>query len=426
MAAATPTPDRPGGHRPIRSQPHPPRTVIPRAQRGPSESAVMAPAGRGKVGNLPLELTVFVGRRRELTETKRLLSVARLVTLTGVGGVGKTRLALRVAANVRRAFDGGVWLVELGELHDAELLADTVVAAFGLREQSSNPSLELLAEHIADRRMLLVLDNCEHLVGAAAMLAERLLRQCPELRILATSREPLGIGGEAVMRVPPLTLPTSDRPASLHDWAGSDAITLFAARAEAAAPGFALSEASRVTITRICQHLDGLPLAIELAAALVRVLSPQQILDRLADRFRVLTHGCRGAPSRHQTLQLSIDWSYDLCEPEEQRLWARLSVFAGGFELDAAESLCAGFLAREEVLDMVARLVEKSILIREDAGAAARYRLLESLREYGWQKLQETGEDAALRRRHRDWYQQLVLGAEAEWIGPSSSTGLPG
>ncbi|MFD7044904.1 ATP-binding protein, partial [Rhodococcus jostii] len=418
MAAATPTPDRPGGHRPIRSQPHRPQGVITRAERAPSDSGVMAPAGRGKVGNLPLELTVFVGRRRELTEARRLLSVARLVTLTGVGGVGKTRLALRVAANVRRAFGDGVWLVELGELHDAELLADTVVAALGLREQSSSPSLELLAAHVADRRMLLVLDNCEHMVEAAAVLAETLLRRCPELRILATSREPLGIGGDAVMRVPPLTLPASDRPPSLHGLAGYDAITLFAARAEAAAPGFALSEENRFTITRICQRLDGLPLAIELAAARLRVLSPQQILDRLTDRYRLLTAGGRGAPLRQQTLRLSIDWSYDLCEPEEQQLWAWLSVFAGGFELAAAESLCAGFLAREDVLDVVARLVEKSILIREDAGAVARYRLLDSLREYGRQKLQDTGEDAALRRRHRDWYQWLVLRAEAEWIGP--------
>nr|EJJ01719.1 multi-domain regulatory protein [Rhodococcus sp. JVH1] len=213
-----------------------------------------------------MELTSFVGRRRELTETKGLLSVTRLVTLTGVGGVGKTRLALRVAANVRRAFDDGVWLIELGELHDPELLADTVVVALGLREQSSNPSLELLAEHLGDRRVLLVLDNCEHLVEAVAVLAETLLRRCPGLRILATSREPLGLGGEAVMRVPPLTVPDPDRPPALQGLPGYDAVTLFVQRAEAAAPGFVLSEANRVPVTLICQRLDGLPLAIELAA----------------------------------------------------------------------------------------------------------------------------------------------------------------
>ncbi|WP_065493820.1 ATP-binding protein [Rhodococcus opacus] len=378
----------------------------------------MLPVVRGKMGNLPVELTSFVGRRRELTEAKRLLSLARLVTLTGVGGVGKTRLAVRVAANVRRAFDDGVWLIELGELSDPDLLADTVVAALGLREQSSDPSLELLAEHLADRRVLLVLDNCEHLVEAAAVLSETLLRQCPGLRVLATSREPLGIGGEAVMRVPPLTVPDPDRPPSLPGLAEYDAVTLFAQRAEAKAPGFVLSESNRVTITRICQRLDGLPLAIELAAARLRVLSPQQILDRLTDRYRLLTVGSRGAPVRQQTLKLSIDWSYDLCEPVEQQLWARLSVFAGGFELDAAESLGTGLLVQEEVLDVVARLVDQSILIREEAGTVARYRLLESLREYGYQKLREMGEEAALRRRHRDWCLQLVTQAEEEWIGP--------
>ncbi|MDV7089163.1 ATP-binding protein [Rhodococcus opacus] len=378
----------------------------------------MLPIVRDKVGNLPVELTSFVGRRRELTEAKRLLSLARLVTLTGVGGVGKTRLAVRVASNARRAFDDGVWLIELGELNDPDLLADTVVAALGLRKQSSNPSLELLAEHLADRRVLLLLDNCEHLVEAAAVLAETLLRQCPGLRILATSREPLGIGGEAVMRVPPLTVPDPDRPPLLPGLPGDDAVTLFVARAEAAAPGFVLSESNRVTVTLICQRLDGLPLAIELAAARLRVLSPQQILDRLTDRYGLLTAGSRGAPARHQTLKLSIDWSYDLCEPVEQQLWARLSVFAGGFELDAAESLGTGLLAREEVLDVVARLVDQSILIREEAGTVAVYRLLESLREYGYQKLREMGEEAALRRRHRDWCLQLVKQAEEEWIGP--------
>ena len=376
------------------------------------------PSVSGKVGNLPVEVTSFVGRRRELTAAKRLLSTTRLVTLTGVGGVGKTRLALRVAADARRAFDDGVWLIELGELHDPELLADSVVAALGLRDQSSEPSPKLLAEYLADRRVLLILDNCEHMVEAAAELAETLLRRCPDLRILATSREHLGIGGEAVMRVLPLAAPDPDRPPLLEGLPECDAVTLFAQRAEAASPGFVLSEDNRVTITRICQRLDGLPLAIELAAARLRVLTPQQILDRLTDRNRLLTTGSRDAPLRHQTLKLSMDWSYDLCEPVEKQLWARLSVFAGGFELDAAESVCAGFLERHEALDVVGRLVDQSILISEMGGTAARYRLLGSLREYGYQKLQEMGEEAAFRRRHRDWCLQLVQQAEEEWIGP--------
>ncbi|WP_051033635.1 LuxR C-terminal-related transcriptional regulator [Rhodococcus sp. JVH1] len=377
----------------------------------------MPPPARRKVGNLPLELTSFVGRRWELAEAKRLLSVSRLVTMTGVGGVGKTRLALRAAANTR-AFEDGVWLIELGELHDASLLPETIDAAMGLREHRRDSALEVLAEHLADRHALLILDNCEHMVGAVAALAETLLRRCPHLHILTTSRESLNIGGEAVLRVPPLTLPDSSGPAPLRALPGYDAVTLFTQRAEAAVPGFVLSEENRVTVTRICQLLYGMPLAIELAAARLRVLSPQQILDRLADRLRLLTAGNRGAPSRQQSLRLSIEWSYDLCTPAERQLWALLSVFSGGFELDAAEYVCAGYLEQEDVLDVLAGLVDKSVLIREETGAAARYRLLEGLRDYGRQKLDVSGEEATLRRRHHNWYRQLVLRAESEWIGP--------
>ncbi|MFC9555190.1 ATP-binding protein [Rhodococcus sp. NPDC056960] len=377
----------------------------------------MTPAVRGKVGNLPVELTSFVGRRRELTEVKRLLSVARLVTLTGIGGVGKTRLALRVAADSRRAFDDGVWLVELGELRDTDLVVDTVAAVLGLREESARAPLEVLTEYLADRRLLLVLDNCEHLVEAAATLTQTLLRSCPELHVLATSREPLGIGGEAVLRVPPLSVPS--RPLPLRGLPSYDAVALFVQRAVAAVPEFELTEDNRVTVTRICQHLDGLPLPIELAAARLRAMSATDILDRLSDRYRLLAGGRRGVPTRQQTLRLSVDWSYDLCEPEEARLWARLSVFAGGFELDAAETICAGDPEPETLLDVMTSLVDKSILIREEPSTAVRYRMLETLREYGREKLQDTGESAALRRRHRDWYEQLVLRADTEWIGPN-------
>ncbi|MCZ4555270.1 LuxR C-terminal-related transcriptional regulator [Rhodococcus maanshanensis] len=378
----------------------------------------MASAVRGKVGNLPLELTSFVGRRREVTETRRLLSVSRLVTLTGIGGVGKTRLALRVAEDSRRSFEDGVWLVELGELREEALLPDLVAATLGLREQSTNRTQDSLAKYLADRRLLLVLDNCEHVLDAAAALAEALLRRCPDLRILATSREPFGIGAEAFLRVPPLSVPDPDLRSSGRGSAGGDAVALFAERASAAVPEFGLTEDNQVAVARICQRLDGLPLPIELAAGRMRAMSAEQILDRLNDRYSLLTGGSRGAPTRQQTLRLCIDWSHELCTEPERMLWRRMSVFTGGFELDAAEGICAGDLSPDDLLDVVAALVDRSILIREEAGAVVRYRLLETLRAYGREKLQESGEYASMRRRHRDWYEQLALGVEAEWIGP--------
>lgn len=378
----------------------------------------MPAAVRSQVGNLPLELTSFVGRRREVSEVKRLFSRSRLVTLTGIGGVGKTRLALRVAEDSRRAFEDGVWFVELGELQDPELLADTVVAALGLREQSANPPRALLEDYLVGRRLLMVLDNCEHLVGAVAVLAAALLTTCPELSILTTSREPLGVGGEATLRVRPLTVPDPEQPSSLEGLPRYDAVTLFVERAGTAVPGFGLTEENQLTVTRICQRLDGLPLPIELAAARLRAMSVHQLLQRLTDRLRLLTTGSRGAPLRQQTLRLSIDWSHELCTPRERELWSRLAVFAGSFELDAAEGICAGDQVPDDLVDVVASLVDKSILIREEAGTVVRYRLLETLRDYGREKLQETGDYAVRRRRHRDWYEQLVRRAKDEWIGP--------
>ncbi|GAA4475047.1 hypothetical protein GCM10023094_11790 [Rhodococcus olei] len=371
---------------------------------------------RGPAGKLPLELTSFIGRRHELTEAKRLLSTSRLVTLTGMGGVGKTRLALRVAADSERGFDDGVWLVELGELEDASLLVDVVAASLGLRGESARSTLDVVAEFLASRRLLLVLDNCEHLVDAVAGLAEMLLRSCPELRILATSREALNIEGEAVLRVPPLTVPDPDRSPSLKGLPRYDAVTLFAERAAAAVPDFTLTEDNKDAVAQICRRLDGMPLPIELAAARLRALSPDQILERLTDRYALLTGSGRGAPSRQQTLRMCIDWSHELCTPREQQVWARLSVFAGGFELDAAEGVCAEDITPDLLLDAVASLVEKSILIREEPGRVVRFRLLETLREYGREKLQQTSRYDALRRRHRDWYRQLAVRAEAEWI----------
>ncbi|WP_172652710.1 protein kinase domain-containing protein [Rhodococcus opacus] len=383
--------------------------------RTPENEGPMPLPARSTAGNLPLELTSFVGRRRELTEARRLLSVSRLVTLTGIGGVGKTRLALRVAGEVRRVFGDGVWLVELGQLRDSSLLAEVVATSLRLRDQSARAVQEVLAEYLAGRRLLLVLDNCEHLIEAVASLATTLLRTCPELRILATSREQLGIGGEAAMRVPPMTVPDPDRP-SLRGLPQYEAVTLFVERAVAAVPEFELTEDNQVAVARICARLEGLPLPIELAAVRLRAMSAEQIAQRLADRYRTLTVGNRGTPTRQQTLRLCIDWSYELCTASEQRLWGRLSVFAAGFELDAAEEVCAGDRSPDELLDELASLVDKSILIREEPGVAVRYRLLETLRDYGREKLQQTGEYLALRRLHRDWYKQLAVRAEAEWI----------
>ncbi|WP_420879497.1 ATP-binding protein [Rhodococcus sp. (in: high G+C Gram-positive bacteria)] len=378
----------------------------------------MAAAVRGRSGNLPLDLTSFVGRRREVTETRRALGASRLVTLTGIGGVGKTRLALRVAADSQRSFADGVWLVEFGERRDPQLVAESVAAALGLREQSAIPTTQLLTDYLTSRNLLLVLDNCEHLIDDVAKLAETLLRASPELRILATSREPLAIGGEMVFRVPPMTVPVPDESTPLRTLAHYEAVNLFAERAAAAVPGFEITEENRDSVVAICTELDGLPLPIELAAARLRAMSVDQILERLTDRFQLLTGGSRGAPDRQQTLRMSIDWSHELCNPDERELWRRLSVFTRGFELDAAEAIAAGEHTSHDLLDVVASLVDKSIFIREEHSGVVRYRLLDNLREYGLERLHESGEFSDLSRRHRDWYLALLDRAEAEWIGP--------
>jgi predicted ATPase len=372
--------------------------------------------GTGRtLGNIPLELTSFVGRRSELSEVKNALSAARLVTLTGIGGVGKTRLALRIAGEVRADFRDGVWFIELGELRGESMLIDVVTATLGVRDQSARPSLEVLIEFLSSRQLLLVLDNCEQVVDAAAKLAETLLRSCPEIRILATSREALGIVGETVEPLSPLPCPeTYTGPTDLGS--GNDAVALFAERAAAAVPGFELTTENAATIAQICSRLDGLPLAIELAAARLRAMSPDQILDRLSDRFTLLTRGSRRAPTRQQTLAWSIGWSYDLCTPDEQRLWVRLSVFSGSFELQAAEKICGLDMASEAFLDLVSSLVDKSILLRTEAQRVVRLRLLNTVRDYGRERLEQTDEHAQLRRRHLDWYRQLARDAEAGWF----------
>jgi len=380
------------------------------------------------LGNLPAELTSFVGRRRELGEVKRLLGDARLVTLHGVGGTGKTRLALRTAADLRRAYPDGVWFVDLTRLRDPGLLtqevqdpgmlAYLVAGSLGLQGRGGVPPTRQLTEHLADRQALLVLDNCEHLLPACAVLVEELLRACPALRLVATSREPLAVAGEANFVVPPLPAPRPDDRWNLAGAGRYEAVTLFTARAQAAEHGFELTADNRTAVAEICHRLDGLPLAIELAAAWIRVLAPQQILDRLADRFALLSQGSRAGPARQRTLRACMDWSFELCSKPERILWRRLSVFVGGFELDAAEGVCADeILPAGDLLELVAGLVDKSVIQRDEGNhEQARYRMLETVRAFGQDKLAEADERAAQRRRHRDWHQRLVARAKTEWI----------
>ncbi|RZI53823.1 MAG: protein kinase [Pseudonocardia sp.] len=369
-------------------------------------------------GNLPLELTSFVGRRHEIAMARKLMTASRLVTLTGIGGVGKTRLALRVAADAHRAFADGVWLVELGEFRDEAMVAHAIAATLGIVNQPRRNALALLTEYLSMRRLLLVLDSCEHLVDTVATLAETLLRACPKLQILVTSRESLGVGGEGTFRVPPLSLPKPSEEPSVRSLLRYEAVTLFADRAAKSAPEYVLTQENMHVATEICQRLDGLPLLIELAAVRLRAMSATQILDRLNDRYRLLSVGTRGAPTRQQTLRSCIDWSYELCTDTEKRLWAELSVFAGGFELDAAEAVCGEVLDAGAILDGIASLVDKSILIREEPGAVVRYRLLESLSLYGRDKLLEINAYIKLQTKHRDWCQELVLKARTDWISP--------
>ena len=387
-------------------------------------------------GNVAVELTSFVGRRRELGEVKRLLGESRLVTLTGVGGTGKTRLAVRVAAELRRAFPDGVWFVDLTALRapellslqvqDPDVLAYLVMTALGVREQpGAGTSTQQLVRYLSDRQVLLVLDNCEHLIPAVAVLVDSLLRSCPRLRVLATSRESLAISGEVIFAVPPLPAPVPGVRAGVAEVGRCEAVALFVARAQTAAPEFRLSEDNHLAVAELCGRLDGLPLAIELAAARVRMLAPAQIVQRLAERFSLLNRGSRTAPERQQTLQACVDWSFDLCAKPERILWARLAVFAGGCELDAIEGVCADeLLPVEDLLDLVAGLVDKSVLISENVTGVSRYRLLETLRDFGQDRLIEAGERDVLRRRHRDWYTNLARRFWGDWISPRQADWL--
>jgi predicted ATPase/DNA-binding SARP family transcriptional activator len=363
--------------------------------------------------NLPVPLTSFVGRERELAELKRLLSSTRLLTLAGPGGTGKTRLALQLAGEVQETFAAGAWLVELAALSDPTLVTPTIAATLGVREQPGRPLLNALLDYVRQKTMLLLLDNCEHLIESCAQLANSLLRVAPGLTIVASSREVLGMTGETVYRVPSLTLPDPRPLPDLETLAHNDCVHLFLERAATTYPGFRLTARNAAAIVQICRRLDGIPLAIELAAARTRVFPAEQIAARLDDRFRLLTGGSRIALERHQTLRALIDWSYDLLSEPERVLLRRLSVFAGGWSWEAVQAVCGQGLG-EEVLDALVRLVDKSMVVVEEPLEAAegRYRLLETIHQYARDKLDASGEAEHVRDRHVEFFMRFAETAE--------------
>ncbi|CAG0928933.1 Putative HTH-type transcriptional regulator [Thermoflexales bacterium] len=357
--------------------------------------------------DLPLPLTSFIGREEELAEIKRLLTTTRLLTLTGAGGCGKTRLALEMAHTSAPEFQDGITWVDLAPLSNPELVVPAVAVALQVREQPDQPLIETLTSLLATRQLLLVLDNCEHLLSACGPLTNSLLRVCAEVQVLATSREPLGTSRETVFLVPPLALPQAPTEHAARD---SEAVRLFALRAAESLPSFVLTPESVQPAVRVCERLDGLPLAIELAAARVKMLTVSEIAERLDDRFRLLTRSPAATLARHQTLRAAMDWSYNLLSASEQALLRRLSIFAGGFTLDAAETVCAdekpnAALDQAAILDLLSNLVEKSlvVVVGRVEGMPARYRLLETVREYAQEKLDETRERDSLRTRQLDW-----------------------
>lgn len=358
-------------------------------------------------------MTSFVGRRAELGALARLVTQSRLVTVTGPGGVGKTRLALRAARRAAADFPDGVHLAEIGPVQDPLLVGHAVLESLRLTDHTARPPLDVLVEQLADRRLLLVLDGCEHQVEACAELVDALLRAAPRLRVLATSRQSLRAAGEHLLPLAPLPVePAGGR-------ADAEAMVLFADRAAAVLPGFRLTDRNRPEVALLCRRLDGIPLAVELAAGRLRALSVEQITARLDDRFRLLTGGDRTAPARHQTMRTTIGWSHELCTMQERLLWSRLSVFAGGFDLDAAEYVCAGDgLDADDVLELVDSLVDRSVLVRLGDEQGVRFRMLDTLREYGGHWLRAGGDDHRLLRRHRDWYLGVATWGEVEWFGP--------
>jgi predicted ATPase/class 3 adenylate cyclase len=367
--------------------------------------------------NLPVQLTSFIGREREIAEVKRLLATTRVLTLTGAGGAGKTRLALQVAADLLEKFKDGVWWVELAALSDQTLVPQTVASVLSVRAQSGRLLTDTLGDFLRGKSLLLLLDNCERLLSACAGMADALLRNSPGLCILATSREALGIAGEIRWRVPSMSLPDLDRLPPFENLSQYEAVRLFTDRVMTVQPTFKVTPRNAQAVAQICHRIDGIPLAIELAAARARVLAVEQIASRLDDRFRLLIGGSRMAVPRHKTLRAAMDWSYEMLSEEERAVLRRLSVFAGGFTLEAAVKVCGRKGVDEfEVLDLVTSLVDKSLVVMDEQGGEARYRLLETIRQYGRDKLLAPEEDAVL-YAHRDWYLSFAERADAELRG---------
>jgi predicted ATPase/DNA-binding SARP family transcriptional activator/DNA-binding CsgD family transcriptional regulator len=389
----------------------------PLAAGSPSEE--FPAAGAGGRHNLPLARTSFIGRGRETLEVKRLLAMTRLLTLTGVGGSGKTRLALKVASDLAGAYPDGAWLVELAALSEGELVPQAVAEAVGVREQPGRSLTETLKDALRVRKMLLVVDNCEHLIEAVVRLFDALLDSCPGLRVLATSRETLSAAGEVAWVVPPLTVPDPGQASTTEKLEGYESVRLFMERARQRDPSFVLTPRNGPAVAQVCRRLEGNPLAIELAAARIGVLSVEQIAERLDDSLRLLTAGGRTALPRHRTLRATLEWSHELLDEPERKLFRRLSVFAEGSTLEATEEVCSGEgIGQDEVLDLLSKLVDKSLVVAEASPpgeeGALRYRMLEPLRQYGQERLEESGEAQRLRERHAEYYLALAEGADAQ------------
>ena len=373
--------------------------------------------------NLPAQLSSFIGRERDIERVKELLLNARLVTLTSAGGTGKTRLSLQVASQVMDDFPDGVWFVELAPIDDEQRVAQVVAFVLGVKEEGGRPILEALASYVRSRRLLIVLDNCEHVAAACASLAKALLRSGPGVKIVASSREHLRVPGEASYPVPALAVPGGDDELDPSSLTRYEAVRLFVDRTSAVNPGFRLTGDNALAVTRICRRLDGIPLAIELAAARARALSVERIALLLDDCFRVLTEGDQTALPRQRTLRASIDWSYDLLSIPERMVLRRLAVFAGGWSVEAAEAVCrGGDVAQADVIDLLGHLVDKSLVERD--GQGERYRLLETVRQYAQELLAASGEEEPTRRAHFDFFLAFAEQAKPELIGPNQAAWL--
>jgi len=367
--------------------------------------------------NLPAPLTSFIGRERETEEIKQLLATTRLLTLTGTGGIGKTRLVIHAAKELLRSYPDGIWWVELAPLMDGRLVPPAVAQVLGVHESPREPLMESLKSFLREKELLLILDNCEHVITECAQLAEYLLTQCVNLRILTTSRESLGITGEMILPVPALSFPVLANVSQLQTLNEFESIQLFAERAAAVHTKLALTPENAFAVTQICHQLDGIPLAIELAAARVKVLSLEEIAARLNDRFNLLTQGSRTALPRHQTLRALIEWSHDLLSESERVLWRRLSVFIGGWTLEAAEMVSTeDVLQRGQALEFLSHLVDKSLVIVDEQNGATRYRMLETIRQYGQEKLRSSAEDSRIHQRHFAFFLELAENATSRLL----------